>query len=373
LSTTEVAGKLRAVLIDLIDAVRYAQSFFETDEKEKAAKDRAEKRLQELELLVSGITDSLSRLRWLDEATRQELSRNITNFVNAAVDQVKGRVENSLKNDITEFRNAAEREKLKSLKSIEAFLAASPLPILDKVITIKREQSSYSARVKYKAEGGIQYDFDLNSADSELFKHEFSFSSKGLKLKLPVRLAKAWLKKEPEPVYERFDEYILDKAEVSKNQLVATFVHPETQSSVNVVYSRANSDSFITIEYNDAKGRVDVTGQPSLSKHLDISAYKGAFGELLDGILKLENSKLALSRLKMDDEDVLEKLDMYGFMLRVLKVIGPELQRSKEAMQVDNSLMKERLKLLGDRAKPLIKALGIPEKLLAEAEWTNDS
>jgi len=75
----------------------------------------------------------------------------------------------------------------------------------------------------------------------------------------------------------------------------------------------------------------------------------------------------------MDDEDVLEKLDMYGFMLRVLKVIGPELQRSKEAMQVDNSLMKERLKLLGDRAKPLIKALGIPEKLLAEAEWTNDS
>ncbi|MEM0117159.1 MAG: hypothetical protein QXX17_01315 [Conexivisphaerales archaeon] len=372
MSVPEETNKLRPVLIDLIDAVRYAQSFFETDEKEKAARDRAEKRLQELELLVSSITDSLTRLRWLDEATKQELSRNIQNFVNAAVDQVKGKVESSLKADIIEFRNAAEREKLKSLKSIEAFLAASPLPVLDKVITMKHDQSSYSSKVKYKAEGDIQYDFDLNSADSNLFKQAFTFSSRGLKLKLPVRLAKTWLKKEPEPVFERFDEYILERAEVSKNQLVASFVQPETQASVDVVFSKANSDSFITIEYNDAKGRVDVTGQPSLSKHLDLNSYKSAFSQLLESILNLEESKLALSRLKMDDEDVLEKLDMYGFMLRVLKVIGPELQKSKDVMQVDNSLVRERLKLLGDRAKPLIKALGIPEKMLTETEWTDD-
>lgn len=369
----EVVGRLKPVLMDLIDAVRYAQSVLDIDEKEKAARDRAEKRLEELELLTSNIADSLTRMRWLDEATKQELSRNITNFVAAAVEQVKAKVESTLKHDLEEYKRTAETERLKSLKSIEAFMAASPLPILDKVISVKHEQNSYSSRVKYKTEGEIQFDFMINSADSEFFRTDFSFSSLGKELKLPVRLNKTWMKKEPVPGYERFDRYILEKAEVSNNHLVATFVNPETQASMDVVFSKSEGDSFITIEYSDAKGRVDVTGQPALSKHINLEEFKSAFGELLDAINGLEKSKLALVKLRMDDEDVLEKLDMYGFMIRVLKVVGPELQRSRDAMRIDNSLIKERLKLLGDKAKPLIKALGIPEKVLTESEWVASS
>lgn len=372
MSDTNRLEKLRSALIDLMDSVRYSQSFFETDEKENEARERAEKRIEELKMLVSNISDLLSRLRWLDEATKQDLSRNIMNFVNAAVEQIKNRVENSLRDDLNEYKNAAEREKLKCIKSVEAFLAASPLPILDKVITLKHEQDSYSARIKYRAEGNIQYDFLLDPSKSEILKNGFTFSSLGIKLKLPVKLSKAWLKKEAEPVFEKFDEYLLDKAEASGNQLVASFINPETQSSVDLVFSKTDSDAFVTVEYIDAKGRVDITGQPSLSKHLDYDTLRDALRNLLVAIQKLEDSKLALAKLKMDEEDVLEKLDMYGFMLRVLKVIGPDIQKAKEAILAENPIIKERIKLLGDKAKPLVKLLEISEELITSSEWMNE-
>jgi uncharacterized protein (UPF0335 family) len=369
---SEGSVRLEPILMDLIDAVRFAQNAADASIKERGTQERVQKQLEELELLRSSVSDSLLHLRWVDETSKSELSRNITNFVNAAVEQVKTKLKASLKKDQEEYRSASESERLKAAKSLEAFLASNPLPILDRVISLKHLEASYAAKVRYRAEGEIQYEFTLNSSDSKLFRTDFNLGLLAKEIKLPVRLSKTWLKKDPVPNFERLDQYVLEKAEVSKKHLVASFSHPETGSSVEVVFSKSASDSFVTAEYSDPKGRVDVTGQPSLSKHLDLATLKETLEQLLGSIEELERSKLSLSRLKMNDEDVLEKLDSYGFMLKVLEVLGPRLQRSGEALRQENSMLRERLKLLGDKARPVVKALGIPESMLNESDWARE-
>jgi hypothetical protein len=367
----DASSHLKSVLMDLIDSVRFSQNVKDAQAKAKSSEERLERQLDELEVLKTSITDSLSDVKWLDEAYKTELSKNISGFVNAAIEQVRGRLKARLKQDQEDYKNATESERLKAIKSLEAFLASNPLPIVDSVITLKHDEGAYAARARYKTEGGIQYEFSLNSAESKLFQNDFSLNAFGKEIKLPVRLNKTWLRKEPGAGFERLDQYILDKAEVSGNHMVCSFVSRESESTVDIVFSRSDQDSFVTIEYHDAKGRVDVTGEPSLSKHLDLQAVKSSMAQLLSAIGELEHSKLALTRLKMDEQDVLETLDCYGFMLKVIEILKPEFESWKGA-PVDNALLKERLRLLGEKARPVLRALGLSEAILAEAKWQTE-
>lgn len=368
----DASGHLKSVLMDLIDSVRFAQNVKDAEAKTKSSQERLERQMEELEVLKTSIFDSLSDVKWLDETYKTELSKNITSFVNAAVDQVRVRLKARLKQDQDDYKNATESERVKAVKSLEAFLASSPLPIVDSVIALKHDEGSYAARARYKTEGGIQYEFSLNSAQSKLFQNDFSLGMLGKEIKLPVRLNKTWLKKEPTAGFERFDQYVLDKAEASGNHIVASFLSRESESTVDVVFSKSEQDSFVTVEYHDAKGRVDVTGEPSLSKYLDMQTLKSSMAQLLAAIGELERSKLALTRLKVGEEDILESLDCYGFMLKVIDVLKPEFESWKGA-PVDNALLKERLRLLGEKARPVVRALGLSESILAEAKWQKES
>src|SRR5208282_4400181 len=178
--------------------------------------------------------------------------------------------------------------------------------------------------------------------------------------KLPVRLGKAWLRKEAVPDFEKLDAYALSTARASKNHLVSKFVNPDTGSSVGIVFSRSGRDSFVTAEYTDGKGKVDVTGEPALSKHLDLAYLKSVMNQLLDAISHLKEEKLKLDSLEAQGKDILASLDCLGFMQQATSVIVQSNEAIEDIRKHDPKVSRDRLKLIGPSGTAIFEELGIP-------------
>lgn len=129
-----------------------------------------------------------------------------------------------------------------------------------------------------------------------------------------------------------------------------------------MVFSRSESDSFVTIEYSNDKEKVDVTGEAGLSKHLDLPMMKGAGGHLLDAILELRNDKRQLSRLESEGEDVLVTLDFMQFMQHIATVLVQDKELMLAVSMVDQKMAVERLKLLGPGGSKIIETLGLDSR-----------
>ena len=345
---SEASKSADLLFTELVDAVRYSQNWERSVKEQNETRARAEKQLEELEELAARISAAFEGLH-LDAEDSESLSRKINEFAALAIQQTEDRVKAKLKAALEDSSSESKSEESKAKKSLESYLAASPLPVIDEEISLELSDGSYSATAEYKCAGEIEYEFLLNTASSPLFRGELTFSGVQKGVKLPVRLGKTWLRKEPVPDFEKLDVYALSKARASKNHLTATFVNHETNSRVNLVFSRSGSDSFVTIEYSDDKGKVDVTGEAALSKHLDLRSMKRAAGRLLDAIMDLRKEKLQLSKLESGGEDVLATLDCLGFMQRVVVVLAQSKESMDAIRKIDPKMAMERLKLLGPR------------------------
>jgi hypothetical protein len=358
---SEASKKADILFTELVNAVRYSQNWEHSINEQNEAKARAGKQLEELEELPAHISAAFDGLHLATEDS-ESLSRKVNEFAALAIQQEKDRVKARLNAAVEHSSSESRSEELKAKKSLESYLAATPLHVIDEEISLELSDSSYSATAEYKCDGEIEYEFLLNTASSPLFRSELMFSRVQKGVKLPVRLGKTWLRKEPVPDFEKLDAYALSKARASKNHLTATFVNPETNALVGLVFSRSGDESFVTIEYSDEKGKVDVTGEAALSKHLDLSSMKRATGQLVDAIVDLQKEKLQLNKLESGGENVLATLDCLGFMQRVVSVMA----RSKESMdalrEVDPKMAIERLKLLGPGGNKTIETLGLVAK-----------
>lgn len=358
---SEVSKGADLLFTELADSVRYSQNWGRSIKEQEEARTRAAEQMEELEGLAGRILGTFNGLH-LDVQDSGNLSRKINEFAALAIQQTKDRVKAKLEATLEEMASESRSEELKAKRSLESYLAATPLPVTDEGISLELSDSSYSAKAEYKCPGEIEYEFLLNTASSLRFRGELMFSGVLKGVKLPVRLGKTWLRREPVLDFEKLDEYALTKARASKNHLEATFVNHGTNSVVNFVFSRSGNDSFVTIEYSDDKGKVDVTGEAALSKHLDLQSMKGATGRLLDAIIDLRKDKLQLSKLECAGEDVLATLDCLGFMQRVVLV----LVQSKESMEamsaIDPKIAIERLKFLGPGGTKMMEALGLVKR-----------
>ncbi len=343
---SEASNGADLLFTELADAVRYSENWGRSIKEQDEAKTRAGEQVEELVGLASRIAQAFDGVR-LDDEDSGNISRKINEFAALAIQQAKDHIKAKLEETLKDMEAESRSEEMKARRSLEVYLAATPLPVTDEEISLELSDSSYSANDEYTCPGEIEYEFLLNTPRSPYFRSEFRFSSVRKGLKLPVRLGKTWLRKEPVPDFEKLDDYALANARASKNHLDATFVNTETSSTVGIVFSRSGSDSFMTIEYSDDKGKVDVTGEVALSKHLDLLVLKGATGRLLDAILDLRKDKLQLSRLEAAGEDVLETLDCLGFMQGVVVVLARSKESMKAMSAVDPKMAIERLRLLG--------------------------
>jgi hypothetical protein len=343
---------------ELADSVRYSQNWARSIKEQDEARTKAGELLEELDGLAGRISRIFDDLH-LDVSDSENLSRKIDEFAALAIQQTKDRVKAKLETTLEEMASESRSEELKAKRGLESYLAATPLPVTDEGISLELSDSSYSAKAEYKCAGEIEYEFMLNTANSSRFRGELMFSGVLKGVKLPVRLGKTWLRKEPVPDFEKLDDYALTKARASKNHLEATFVNHGTNGAVNFVFSRSGSDSFVTIEYSDDRGKIDVTGEAALSKHLDLQSMKEATGRLLDAIIDLRKNKLQLSKLECSGEDVLATLDCLGFMQRVVLVLSQSKESMNSMSTIDPKMAIERLKLLGPGGAKMMETLGL--------------
>ena len=346
---------------ELADAVRYSQNWGRSIKEQNEARTKASEQLEELERLAGRISNAFDEIQ-VDVEDSESLSRKITEFAALAINQTKARVEAKLETTLQDLVTESRSAELKAKRSLESYLAATPLPVTDEEISVELSDSSYSAKGEYKCPGEIEYEFLLNTASSAHFRGEFTFAGVRKGVRLPVRLGKTWLRRQPVPDFEKLDDYALTTARASKNHLEATFVNHETGTSVDLVFSRSGKDSFVSIEYSDEKGRVDVTGEAALSKHIDLQLMKGATSKLLDAILDLRKDKLQLSKLECAGDEVLETLDCLGFMERAVFVLTQSKESMKAMSAVDPKMAIERLKLLGPGATKMMETLGLVKR-----------
>ena len=343
---------------ELADAVRYSQNWQRAIDEQNQKRATAELKLKELEDLAERISKAFEGLH-LDEKDSESLSRRVNEFAALAIQQTTDKINAKLKATMEESESESKSEELKAKRSLESYLAATPLPVIDEEVSLELSDSSYSAKVEYKCPGEMEYEFLLNTASSPRFRGEFMFSGVRKGVKLPVRLGKTWLRREPVPDFEKLDDYALSKARASRQHLEASFVNQETDSAVGLVFSRSGNDSFMTIEYSDDKGKVDVTGEAALSKHLDLTLMKGTAARLLDAILELKNDKLQLSKLESGGEDVLVTLDCLGFMQRAVLVLVRSKETRRAMSKIDPKMAIEKLKLMGPGGTKIMETLGL--------------
>ena len=356
---SEPSQRARAFFADLVDAVRYSQAWTRSLEEQKALGERYEKQLGQLDGLASAISAAFDGLE-LDREYAEPLSKVVVEFAATAIKQQREKMDAALKVQMQESSSASEAERLKALRSLESYLATAPLPVTDEEVRLELSDGSYTATAEYRCAGEIVYEFLLSTAESPLFRSGFALSLLRKGIRLPVRLGKAWLRKESVPDFERLDGYLLSTARASENHLVAKFVSQETGASIGIVFSRSGEDSFVTAEYADAKGKVGITEEPALSKHLDLAEIKEVMGKLLDAIVRLKRDKLKLNGLEARGNDVLATLDLLGFMQQVTALLSQSPELLEDVRRLDQKAARDRLKLLGPAGAAIADSFGIP-------------
>jgi hypothetical protein len=361
---------LKQSFSSLVDSMRFAYQKADVESKigeiEAAAK-KATDSLDSLNLKLVSLTQSLSDS--VDPAIVKELSGQLSGFSELAIEQTKDKLSEKTAIELGQSRATLESVSMKTRKSLEAFIATAPFPVLDKVINVKLVDGAYEARGVYKCAESILYEFSYDTKKSRMLNKEFRLSMFAKDLKIPTSVGKTWLRKDQVPDYERADQYALRSAESSENSLIVVFEHEEKSSRLKMVYSKHDSHSTLSVEFSDPQKTVDVTGTPSLNRFLDADPLEKMTERLWLAIIDLENYKSELTKLVCDGQDTLQDLNCFPFFARSWKVLSPrvvqEIEKSeaKDGTEVDDSMSRsfvvDKVSLLGADAQSVLETLGL--------------
>jgi len=366
----EVAASLKQTVTHLFDAVRFADHADELEESARNIEGDLEAALSKLEAQTEELSNILAAMRIEREDVLKELSRQVEGFLTTAKEQAKSKLQKSARQQLEDYRRAISSEKDKALKSLEAYFASEPLPVMENVIQVRLNEGVYEARSRCECEGGVKYDFRLAAHNSQIFHQPFSLSQLGYDLKVPVRFSKALLSKTRTPGFERLDQYILSDAETSGGRLRANFENTGNGARMKVVTSGNQEDGFVSLEYSDQLQAVSVMNDPSLVAYVDINEIKRAATALVAELNELSKKKVALLRLTVDGEQTLNDVSCRAVLQKVLGIMGPSYRDSIRKMasgsssekgdDMDLGYVRGRLKVLGgDLPKSVSQALGL--------------
>jgi ElaB/YqjD/DUF883 family membrane-anchored ribosome-binding protein len=354
----------------LFDAVRFADNAHDLEESARSIEGELEEALSKLEAQTEEVSNLLTSMNEDKEAILKELSQQVDGFLKTAREQAKSKLQKRAKQRLDDLRRAISSEKDKALKSLEAYFASDPLPVIENVIQVRLAEGIYEARSRYECEGGIKYDFRLAAQNSKIFHEPFTLSQLGHELRVPVRFSRALLSKTRTPGYERLDQYLLSDAEASGEKLRANFEKPGNGARLKVVTSGSQEDGFVSLEYSDQVQAVSVMNDPSLVAFVDVEAIKRASGEIVAELGDLSRKKVALLRLTINGEQSLNDVSCREILHRVMGVMGPAYRESIKRMtsggpanagdDIDLDYIKDRLKIIGgDLSKSVSQTLGI--------------
>jgi hypothetical protein len=364
-------ASLRQTLTHLFDAVRHGRNFRDLADSAKAIENRLQDQLTRLEVNSGELYSLLASMKRDPEEPIRLLGQQVEAFLQTAKQQARSKLENAASGELRQARASMSSEKDKAVKSLEAYLATSPLPLTDSTTALRFDDKTYVAQADFECEGGLTYEFGLATQNSKYFHGEFMLSQFGSELKVPVRFGRTLLKGRV-PGFERLDQYLLTNAELSNGKLRASFQKMGGDATFKVVMSGFGKDDFCGIEYVDPGGTVNIMTDLSLMVHVDIDSLKAAMSRLASELNAVAGMKVTLLRSSLDGEDLLETLDCYKLLEMVMRVLGPKYRTlleklpekqisGKSGEELSLMFVKERLRLLGDFSKPVSQLLGVKD------------
>ncbi|MHB8360420.1 MAG: hypothetical protein ACYDDC_01280 [Thermoplasmataceae archaeon] len=358
----------------MIDAIGSQRESIQQSEYLEKLKSSIPGEISDIDSLLSTIIKSFESFRNEKGISNiLETETTIINFTKAALENYKKKITEERNLKISEISSNVSALILNANKSMQAYLSSDPIDILDYSITVKWINGAYEGLAKYSCQNSVEYDFTLNTRNSELLKESLKFSTLEKGLKIPVRSASTWIGKEPQLDYERLDKYSLVSASITKGNLFVNFQDPEKSSSFVFVMSRGTDSSFLSIEYKDENGEVDITGQPALNNMLEIERIEDPLDRIYGTLLELEQNKLKLSRLSVNGKDILSTSSylefgkfifdiMNGKFIEVIKNLPEKGKEQSPTGGLSKNYIKERLRVLGQLGNEMLQGLGFTDK-----------
>ena len=346
----------------------YLKRSREQEQKINETKDLLDKRLIALETLKVDISDDVAKLKDVIGETRtSEISKQISDFSAAAVDQLKQKLSQEAQKQLATFSSDSESEKTKTVKSIEAFLSATPLQLIDRSTVVELQDATYAAKARYRCQDNIEYEFSLDTKLSPFFKYRFKPSQLDRTLKVPVGLGKSWLKKDLVADFRSLEQYVLKSAEATETSLVVECAAEDGDGQIKLVYTRHGSRVSLSIFSSDGGKTVDVTSEPSLNAHLDSDKFIRVMERIWLSVNELERRKVSLTKLVCDNKSILENLDCAEFFSKSWRVVAKPIKEMMKSSSSDNpdyeildkKIVKEKLNALGPDAAEIAHLLGM--------------
>ncbi len=365
----EADASLKQTVTHLFDAIRYSNHAKELEQAAVESEDRLQVEVSKLETSSEEMSHLISSMKEKEEGPLKDFSTQLEGFLEAAKEQAREKLQGKATDATERLKKDALSERDRALKSLEAYLASDPLPVLDETVRVELVEGEYEARSSYECEGGVKYEFVLAAKNSKMFHQEATLAQLGHELKVPVRFSKALLKGRV-PGFERLDQYALSDAEESGGKLHATFVRSGNGSKIKVVTSGKDDDAFIGLEFVDKVQSVNIMNDASLSGHVDVPAVKSALKDVVGELEELAGKRVSLTKASLGGEDLLATVDCYGLAQVVFEILGPRYREEvhrlsespvekKENGGLSLQFIRERIRILGAQARPVSQSLGL--------------
>ncbi|MGC8505461.1 MAG: hypothetical protein ACP5NK_01965 [Thermoplasmata archaeon] len=382
---------LKNLLNNPVQAIVSMNQYSDLKVKSEAVKAEIKAKTALLDTLVPDISSYLdSKVSSFGLPDIKELVDKIRSFTDSAVTMYKGTLSESMGKNLSEIENAANQEKEKAIKAIESYFLSFSLPPDTLKISMKLVNGSYDGRASYRIvtkyesslinpgkemkkkqnvveDISLNYEFSLRTADLDLFSSILTFSTLYKGFKLPVRFASTWASKEPAVDFEKIDKYYLAEADLSDKSLTVIFRDDEKAASAKFSLTTYEDNTLLGAEYSDSSQTVDIMNQHGLTNALDVNTLTNVLKLLFTTFLEMEKHKLRLTKLLLDDNDILASLDLPYLLIGLCKIVVSRINALKlQANEFDpiaslltGDYTMDRLKLLGDLATPVSKIIGI--------------
>ncbi len=352
-------------LSELFDAVLHGEKVNENSKKLDELEEELKRKIDGLHTLITNIgTLADEYVEGTADPEGRGFVESVQRFVSAAAQQEEGRLKQKFNDEkrLVEAMTNSEAEMARI--GIESFLMHNPLKIIEEHVLLSMVEDSYLVKGRYKCTGGIEYEYVLDSKANSILSRPLTPASLGLKIRLPIKIGKSWMKQSSAPQMVKIDKFMLKEADVTRKTLFYVLTNPEDKDEVRVVYTKNERTSLVGVGFKDLSGLVDVSGDPALNKHLDAEAFKDLSEMILNTLLQLTNHKLKLTKLVVDDTNVLEKHLYFEFLLRVLSILPVKAEtiynlavRAELKYEAKNLL--DKIHGFGEKASSLLELFNI--------------
>src|SRR5579875_3498476 len=328
-------------LSELFDAVLHGEKVNENSKKLDELEEELKRRIDGLHTLIANIGSLVDEyVEGSADPEGRGFVEGVQRFVSAAAQQEEGRLKQKFNDEKRLVEAMMNSEAEMARIGIESFLMHNPLKIIEEHVLLSMVEDSYLVKGKYKCAGGIEYEYVLDSKASSILSRPLTPASLGLKIRLPIKIGKSWMKQSSAPQMVKIEKFMLKEADVTNKSLFYVLTNPEDESEVRVVYTKNERASLVAVGFKDLSEMI------------------------LNTLLQLTNHKLKLTKLVVEDTNVLEKHLYFEFLLRVLSVLPVKAETIynlavRAGLKYEAKNLLDKINGFGEKASSLLQLFNI--------------